>query len=313
MKAIYLIITAVILAVIFAAGCTSAYQPPAQQPSQAQEPPATAPPAETTPPPTGAEKTVQITADGFNPATIEINAGDTVTWVNMDSVPHRPASAQHPTHLLYPESGGCIGSRFDSCKDLAQGESWPFQFNQAGEWRYHDHLNCCGPGSKFGAVVVKSPTEEALVVEEQQPAEQPPAEQAPAQPLKEEAAMLAVSVVLKSLPKVAAAGREFSVSWSITGEQALTSHTAVHYGRQSVPNPKSPADYAFTSRIFCTSASCKVPSSFQVPITIQEEGIYYYRAHTIIGGSHYWSDEASINVSKAQEVMATPSYGGGGY
>lgn len=152
----------------------------------------------------------------------------------------------------------------------------------------------------------------------------PPAETTPSQPEaveeiptlpKEEAAQPAASVVLKSPPKIAAAGIEFTVSWSITGEPGTTQHTAVHYGRQSVPDPKAPSDYSLTSHIFCTSTPCKVPNSFQTPIKIQEDGIYYYRAHTIINGNHYWSEEASINVSSAPEVVtmfARPS-GGGGY
>ncbi len=126
-----------IAAVIFAAGCTSAYQ----QPQQQQQP-------------TGVVKTVEISAAGFNPAMVEINAGDTVIFTNMDNVTHRPASAQHPTHLVYPEPGGCIGSKFDACKDLAPGESWPFTFYQKGEWKYHDHLNCCTNPAFFGTIAV---------------------------------------------------------------------------------------------------------------------------------------------------------------
>ncbi len=95
--------------------------------------------------------TVEITSAGFNPKELTVNAGDTVTFVNKDSSPHRPASAVHPTHSVYPESGGCIGSKFDACKNLGQGESWSFTFNQKGTWKYHDHLN---PGFT-GTIIVK--------------------------------------------------------------------------------------------------------------------------------------------------------------
>lgn len=132
------LLLAVVLA-IFVAGCTSVYQQPAQ-PQQ---------------PVVGAEgKTVEITSEGFSPNILTINAGDIVTFVNKDSELHRPASAQHPTHKVYPESGGCIGSTFDSCKNLGQGESWSFTFNQKGEWKYHDHLNCCTDSRFFGTIVV---------------------------------------------------------------------------------------------------------------------------------------------------------------
>lgn len=95
--------------------------------------------------------TVEITSAGFNPASVEINKGDTVTWLNKDASPSWPASALHPTHALYPETGGCVGSKFDACKDLAFGEKFSFAFDHAGTWKYHDHLN---PG-RTGTVVVK--------------------------------------------------------------------------------------------------------------------------------------------------------------
>lgn len=85
--------------------------------------------------------TIEITSKGFSPNSLIIGAGDTVTWINKDTNEHWPASAKHPTHTVYPESGGCIGSKFDACKGLKQSESWSFTFNEKGTWNYHDHLN----------------------------------------------------------------------------------------------------------------------------------------------------------------------------
>ncbi|MDO8511591.1 MAG: cupredoxin domain-containing protein [Nanoarchaeota archaeon] len=98
-----------------------------------------------------AEHQITITADGFSPKTITVKAGDTVTFFNEDSNQHWPASAMHPTHNVYPESGGCIGSKFDACKGLEQGESFSFTFNEKGSWKYHDHLSV----SSTGTVVVE--------------------------------------------------------------------------------------------------------------------------------------------------------------
>lgn len=100
---------------------------------------------------TSEPKTVEITSTGFSPSSLTIKAGDTVTFANKDSSLHWPASAVHPTHSVYSESGGCIGSKFDACKGLAQGESWSFAFNQKGTWGYHDHLN---PGLT-GTIIVQ--------------------------------------------------------------------------------------------------------------------------------------------------------------
>lgn len=93
---------------------------------------------------------VEITSSGFSPKTLEINTGDTVTWTNMDSRSHWPASAVHPTHTIYPEPGGCIGSIFDACRGLSNGESYSFTFDEEGTWGYHDHLR----SSLTGTIIV---------------------------------------------------------------------------------------------------------------------------------------------------------------
>ncbi len=113
-----------LFAVVLVSGCT---QYGAQ--STIEQPPATT------------ENTIEITASGFAPNTLTVSAGTIVTFINKDSQQHWPASAVHPTHSAYPESGGCIGSKFDACKPLAQGESFSFTFNEKGTWKYHDHLN----------------------------------------------------------------------------------------------------------------------------------------------------------------------------
>ena len=94
---------------------------------------------------------VSMTSLGFTPQNVAINVGDTVEWVNEDSVPHWPASAMHPTHSVYPESGGCIGSKFDACQGIAAGQKFDFVFNAKGSWAYHDHLN----PSLYGKVIVQ--------------------------------------------------------------------------------------------------------------------------------------------------------------
>ncbi len=86
-------------------------------------------------------KIVEIFSNGFVPNNLVVKKGDTVTFINRDTSEHWPASNIHPTHTLYPESGGCIGSKFDACRGLKSGESWSFTFDQKGTWGYHDHLH----------------------------------------------------------------------------------------------------------------------------------------------------------------------------
>ncbi len=130
-----------LIAIVFISGCAQyggqqspvETQEDGQSPTQGQQ---SSPPAS---PATG--KTIEIMSSKFSPDTLTIGVGETVTWINKDSVSHWPASAVHPTHAVYPEAGGCMGSKFDACKALSPGESFSFTFNQKGTWGYHDHLN----------------------------------------------------------------------------------------------------------------------------------------------------------------------------
>jgi len=77
--------------------------------------------------------TVEMRGDGFSPTSLTIKKGDVVTFKNVGSNSHWPASAPHPIHTDYIE--------FDSKSEVAPGQSWSFTFDKVGSWRYHDHLN----------------------------------------------------------------------------------------------------------------------------------------------------------------------------
>ena len=100
--------------------------------------------------PTDAVHTITYTDAKFSPETITIKKGEKVTFQNNSSLGFWPASGKHPTHGTYPEKGGCISSIFDACAEYQPGQSWSFQFNIVGTWRYHDHL----APSKTGTVIV---------------------------------------------------------------------------------------------------------------------------------------------------------------
>ena len=103
------------------------------------------------------EATVTYTDDGFSPATVTVAQGSTVHFVNQSSGEFWPASAMHPTHIVYPGSGielcgtAVALTIFDACGGVASGGTWSFTFNEVGQWGYHDHLNA----SHFGKVVVE--------------------------------------------------------------------------------------------------------------------------------------------------------------
>lgn len=88
------------------------------------------------------KNTVQISSSGFSSKSITIKVGETVTWMNSDSVNHTVYSAGHPTHLIYPPLN--LGT-------IKPGKKVSLEFPKVGTYQYHDHLN----PSLTGAVIVE--------------------------------------------------------------------------------------------------------------------------------------------------------------
>ncbi len=140
------IIITIVIAVVLVGGyffLRGTYQPtpPVLQTSNQQ----------TVPQPSVKENVVIYTNTGYSPATLTIKKGETVTFKNQSSNSMWTASGVHPTHRTYPTTGGCIGSTFDACKGVQPGNSWPFKFDIAGTWSYHNHLN----PSDLGTIIVQ--------------------------------------------------------------------------------------------------------------------------------------------------------------
>ena|SRR5260221_10367986 len=85
---------------------------------------------------------VNYTENGFQPHSITIKVGQSVTWTNKDSDELWVASDPHPTHTDYPG--------FDELKSIPTGDTYSFTFTKVGNWGYHNHLN----PSQMGVVVV---------------------------------------------------------------------------------------------------------------------------------------------------------------
>lgn len=89
------------------------------------------------------EVIVRATDNGYEPSSITVSVGTTVTFANESSRPVQTASAVHPTHQVLPE--------FDALRGFAPGESYSFTFQSAGTWRYHNHLR----PQQTGVVIVE--------------------------------------------------------------------------------------------------------------------------------------------------------------
>ncbi len=77
--------------------------------------------------------TVTYTDTGFSPASLEINKGDSVKFVNQSSKKMWVASNPHPTHTDYPE--------FDEKSAAGSGGAYQFTFMKIGQWGYHNHFS----------------------------------------------------------------------------------------------------------------------------------------------------------------------------
>ena len=86
---------------------------------------------------------VRYTRSGFEPRNIDIQRGQTVTFVNEGGFPMWVASDLHPSHNIYPE--------FDHGRAVGSGESYSFTFTKTGDWNYHNHSRA----NHTGTVVVK--------------------------------------------------------------------------------------------------------------------------------------------------------------
>lgn len=102
--------------------------------------------------------TVTYTGEGYSSKELKITKGETVTFKNGSSQPMWTASAIHPSHTAYPKTdikhcgdATMMTMMFDACAGTPMGASWMFQFNEIGEWGYHNHLR----PSHWGKIIVE--------------------------------------------------------------------------------------------------------------------------------------------------------------
>ncbi len=88
----------------------------------------------------------ELTEAAYTPNPIEVNVGDTVTWINDDSAPHTATSGSSDSG-----STGMFGGTDDSPQIIGpEGDTQSFTFNEAGEFEYY----CTLHPNMVGTVVV---------------------------------------------------------------------------------------------------------------------------------------------------------------
>lgn len=85
---------------------------------------------------------ITYTDEGFNPATLTVAAGTTVTVTNESSEDLDFSSDKHPVHTDNSELNQ---------ETLPPGDSQTFTVSKTGTWGYHNHLN----PDKKGKIVVQ--------------------------------------------------------------------------------------------------------------------------------------------------------------
>lgn len=109
-----------------------------------------------------------------------------------------------------------------------------------------------------------------------------------------------VSIAMVSIPAAVQAKQPVNVRWNVaSSKQAQTPHTSVHFGYTSVPSNPTVAAYAYSTEYLTGT----VPSDFSANMTPEFGGIVYYRAHVVVDGVSYWTNEATVLVSVPVEVQ----------
>ena len=88
--------------------------------------------------------TVSVLDESFQPETISIKKGESVTWVNNSDNNHMIASDPHPQHETLPG--------LYSPEQLKPGDAYTYTFSESGTYTYHDELN---PLRVKGTVIVE--------------------------------------------------------------------------------------------------------------------------------------------------------------
>ncbi len=117
MKKIYIVLLAI--ALIFIVGCSQQEVKPEQQAQTIQN---AGGPDFAPQPSESSAVNIEINDFAFNPSTITLRRGTTVTWTNQDSAPHTVTS----------DSGDELNS-----DTLSEGQSYSHTFNQAGIFGYY--------------------------------------------------------------------------------------------------------------------------------------------------------------------------------
>jgi len=115
------------------------------------------------------------------------------------------------------------------------------------------------------------------------------------------------SVNLLSYPSTAITDEEVTLSWSMgTPSNVQATHTAIHYSTVSQPGnfgfDVTPSDSGYAELTTEYASGNFQAGTFETILTLTETT--YFRAHAIINGNNYWTDENMITVGETSGTTA---------
>jgi hypothetical protein len=108
------------------------------------------------------------------------------------------------------------------------------------------------------------------------------------------------TIAFTSIPQSGTIARSMTFTWRVEGDGSAT-HTAIHYdftshsGDLGTEDGPSAAGYPELTTEFA-SGNFPLPDDFSTQITPMRSGALYLRAHAIIDGKNYWTEETTISI-----------------
>jgi hypothetical protein len=114
------------------------------------------------------------------------------------------------------------------------------------------------------------------------------------------------TINITAAPTSANVNQPFTISWVVMKSSGTITSSSISYGNISTPDT-SPL-YPIESENQC-NGTCNF-YLFTTQLTINQPGIYYYRAHAVIDDLNLWSDEYTIQIiPENQSIINYPKYG----
>ncbi len=108
------------------------------------------------------------------------------------------------------------------------------------------------------------------------------------------------TIRITEIPTEVPVGGDINIAWTVTGEDLIAVHSAIHYGTESNTGSYGtdlgpPGGYPSLTREF-VSGEFSLPMDFSTSIPTDTAGNIYLRAHAVVEGKNYWTDEAVVAV-----------------